>query len=120
MQHRELARFSHCANCSNGLVFCITRETKTFRENLKQFMQNGIPRICLLLQAAHSRRIGRGLYHPFDLLLFFGLLCKEAFSHGVEQCIAQAISGRGFSAGCLDIDGDVFDVDHDLLSFAVK
>ena len=61
-----------------------------------------------------------GLHFPFAIQLFFGLLCKEAFSHGVEQCIAQDAGGPSFSASGLDIDGDVFDVDHDLLSFAAK
>lgn len=81
---------------------------------------NRMPSNCLLLQAVHSRRIGRGLHFPFAPQLFFGLLCKEAFSHGLHQCIAQGTGGPSFSAGGLDIDGDVFDVDHDLLSFAMK
>jgi hypothetical protein len=74
----------------------------------------------MLLLAVHSRWVGKGLHFHFAIHPFFALLCKEAFSHGVEQCIAQDAGGAGFSAGCLDIDGDVFDVDHDLLSFAVK
>lgn len=75
-----------------------------------------MPSIYLPQQAVHSLWIGRGLHFPFAPQLFFGLLCKEAFSHGVEQCIAQSAGGPSFRAGELVVNGDVFDVDHDLLS----
>ena len=81
---------------------------------------NRHPGICTLLLAVHSRWVGKGLHFHFAIQPFFGLLCKEAFSHSVEQCIAQAAGGASFIAGHLDVDVYGVDVDHGVLSFAVK
>jgi hypothetical protein len=45
----------------------------------------------------------------------------DALLHAMaESLFAEQTKEELDSDGCLDIDGDVFDVDHDLLSFAVK
>ena len=74
----------------------------------------------MLLLAVHARRVDWWLCLPFALQFFLALLCKEAFSHSVEQCIAQDAGGASFIAGHLDVDVYGVDVDHGVLSFAVK
>ena len=60
------------------------------------------------------------MFFHFAIQPFFALLCKEAFSQGVGQCIAQDAGGASFIAGHLDVDVYGVDMDHGVLSFALK
>ena len=55
---------------------------------------------------------------PFALQFFLALLCKEAFSH--SAWIAQDAGGAGLIARHLNVDVYGVDMDHGVLSFAVK
>lgn len=117
----DLSRFSHCENGLYSIFFCAAWCINPVWAYLVQNPANRHPGIFTFLHDVHACLVDWGLCSLFAFRFLFVFLCKEAFSHGVEQCIAQDAGGAGFIiARHLNVDVYGVDMDHGVLSFALK